>query len=139
GRQGHVRPGAHVERAGRDDPAGRAERAPGAADRRPRLRAADRARRDAGPRARPARRPGDPGSLHRQRGALMDTLKLVGELLLNGVLFGAMYGVAAIGLSLIFGTMRIIFIAQGTMIVLGGYAAYWLFKLLGVDPYVTLV
>lgn len=69
----------------------------------------------------------------------MDTLKLVGELLLNGVLFGAMYGVAAIGLSLIFGTMRIIFIAQGTMIVLGGYAAYWLFKLLGVDPYVTLV
>jgi len=70
---------------------------------------------------------------------LMETLKLLGELLLNGVLFGAMYGVAAIGLSLIFGTMRIIFIAQGTMIVLGGYAAYWLFKLLGVDPYVTLV
>jgi len=69
----------------------------------------------------------------------METLKLLGELLLNGVLFGAMYGVAAIGLSLIFGTMRIIFIAQGTMIVLGGYAAYWLFKLLGVDPYVTLV
>ncbi|MCG3189290.1 MAG: High-affinity branched-chain amino acid transport system permease protein LivH [Burkholderiaceae bacterium] len=69
----------------------------------------------------------------------METLKLLGELLLNGVLFGAMYGVAAIGLSLIFGTMRIIFIAQGTMIVLGGYAAYWLFRLLGVDPYVTLV
>jgi len=69
----------------------------------------------------------------------METLRLLGELLLNGVLFGAMYGVAAIGLSLIFGTMRIIFIAQGTMIVLGGYAAYWLFKLLGVDPYVTLV
>lgn len=70
---------------------------------------------------------------------MMDTLKLLGELLVNGVLFGAMYGVAAIGLSLIFGTMRIIFIAQGTMIVLGGYGAYWLFKLLGVDPYVTLV
>lgn len=69
----------------------------------------------------------------------MDTLRLLGELLINGVLFGAMYGVAAIGLSLIFGTMRIIFIAQGTMIVLGGYAAYWMFKLLGVDPYLTLV
>ncbi|MBE7416250.1 MAG: branched-chain amino acid ABC transporter permease [Ideonella sp.] len=69
----------------------------------------------------------------------METLRLLGELLLNGVLFGAMYGVAAIGLSLIFGTMRIIFIAQGTMIVLGGYAAYWLFKLLNIDPYITLV
>lgn len=67
------------------------------------------------------------------------SFRLVGELLVNGVLFGAMYGVAAIGLSLIFGTMRIIFIAQGAVIVLGGYAAYWAFKLLGVDPYLTLV
>ncbi len=66
------------------------------------------------------------------------SLKLLGELIVNGVLFGAMYGVAGIGLSLIFGTMRIIFLAQGAMIVLGGYCAYWMFKLLGVDPYVTL-
>lgn len=67
------------------------------------------------------------------------SFRLVGELLLNGVLFGAMYGVAAIGLSLVFGTMRIVFLAQGAMIVLGGYAAYWAFKLLGIDPYATLV
>jgi branched-chain amino acid transport system permease protein len=67
------------------------------------------------------------------------SFRLVGELLVNGVLFGAMYGVAAIGLSLIFGTMRIVFLAQGAMIVLGGYAAYWAFKLLGIDPYATLV
>lgn len=67
------------------------------------------------------------------------TFGVLGELLVNGVLFGAMYGVAAIGLSLIFGTMGIIFLAQGSMIVLGGYAAYWAFRLLGLDPYVTLV
>ena len=67
------------------------------------------------------------------------SLRLLGELVVNGVLFGAMYGVAAIGLSLIFGTMRIIFLAQGSMIVLGGYCAYWLFKLFGVGPYVTLI
>jgi len=67
------------------------------------------------------------------------TWSVFGELLVNGVLFGAMYGVAAIGLSLIFGTMGIIFLAQGSMIVLGGYAAYWAFRLLGIDPYVTLV
>lgn len=66
------------------------------------------------------------------------SFRLIGELLLNGLLFGAMYGVAAIGLSLIFGTMRIIFLAQGSMIVLAGYGAYWAFALLGVDPYVTM-
>lgn len=65
--------------------------------------------------------------------------RLIAELLVNGLLFGAMYGVAAIGLSLIFGTMRIIFLAQGSMIVLAGYAAYWAFALLGMDPYVTMI
>ena len=35
------------------------------------------------------------------------------QVLMNGILFGAMYGIAAIGLSLIFGTMQIIFIARG--------------------------
>lgn len=67
------------------------------------------------------------------------SFRLIADLLVNGLLFGAMYGVAAIGLSLIFGTMRIIFLAQGAMIVLGGYAAYWAFQLLGVDPYLTMV
>jgi branched-chain amino acid transport system permease protein len=67
------------------------------------------------------------------------SFRLVAELLVNGLLFGAMYGVAAIGLSLIFGTMRIIFLAQGAMIVLAGYGAYWAFALLGVDPYVTMI
>ncbi|MBN9462556.1 MAG: branched-chain amino acid ABC transporter permease [Burkholderiales bacterium] len=65
--------------------------------------------------------------------------RLLADLFVNGLLFGAMYGVAAIGLSLIFGTMRIIFLAQGAMIVLAGYAAYWAFQLLGVDPYLTMV
>ena len=61
------------------------------------------------------------------------------QVLINGILFGTMYGIAALGLSLIFGTMQIIFIAQGVMIVLGAYGAFWLFKLLGVDPYVSIV
>ena len=61
------------------------------------------------------------------------------QLLVNGILFGAMYGIAAIGLSLIFGTMRIIFLAQGTIIVLAAYACFWLFKLLGIDPYLSII
>lgn len=61
------------------------------------------------------------------------------QVIINGVLFGTMYGIAAIGLSLIFGTMRIIFLAQGTVIVLFAYLTYWLFTLAGIDPYVCLV
>ncbi len=67
------------------------------------------------------------------------TAGLLLQLFINGILFGTMYGLAAIGLSLIFGTMRIIFLAQGAVIVLMAYACYWLFTLLHVDPYVSTV
>ena len=59
------------------------------------------------------------------------------QLLINGILFGTMYGIAAIGLSVIFGIMHIIFLAQGTMIVLAAYCCYWLFKLYGMNPYLS--
>ena len=61
------------------------------------------------------------------------------QILINGILFGAMYGIAAIGLSLIFGTMQIIFIAQGAMIVLAAYGTFWLFKFFSIDPYLSIL
>ncbi len=61
------------------------------------------------------------------------------QIIINGVLFGTAYGIAAIGLSLIFGTMRIIFLAQGTVIVFFAYLCYWLFVKAGIDPYVSLL
>ena len=61
------------------------------------------------------------------------------QVVVNGILFGAMYGIAAIGLSVIFGTMRIIFLAQGSVIVLFAYLVYWLFELWNIDPYVSLL
>jgi branched-chain amino acid transport system permease protein len=67
------------------------------------------------------------------------TVGLLTQLLINGVLLGTMYGLAAIGLSLIFGTMRIIFLSQGAVIVLMAYLCYWLFTLLHVDPYLSTV
>lgn len=67
------------------------------------------------------------------------TIDILLQLLINGVLFGTMYGIAAIGLSLIYGTMRIVFIAQGTMIILAAYGSYWLFQIWQVNPYVSLL
>lgn len=61
------------------------------------------------------------------------------QLLINGILFGSTYGIAAIGLSIIFGTMRIVFLAQGTFIVFFAYISYWLLTLLGIDPYLSII
>jgi branched-chain amino acid transport system permease protein len=67
------------------------------------------------------------------------TIDIILQLLINGILFGAMYGVAAIGLSLIYGTMKIVFIAQGTVIILVAYACFWLFQSYHINPYLSLV
>ncbi len=61
------------------------------------------------------------------------------QILINGILFGSMYGVAAIGLSLIFGSMQIVFIAQGAVIVLASYFTYWVFTLTALDPFFCLL
>lgn len=50
-----------------------------------------------------------------------------------------MYGTAAIGLSLIFGTMRIVFITQGSVIIFFAYLCFWLFTLFGIDPYLSII
>jgi branched-chain amino acid transport system permease protein len=60
------------------------------------------------------------------------------QLTINGALGGAMYGVAAVGLGLIFGTMRLIFLAQGAIIILAAYLVRALFNHLGLDPFLSL-
>jgi branched-chain amino acid transport system permease protein len=70
---------------------------------------------------------------------MLGDIGLIAQVVVNGILFGSMYGIAAIGLSLIFGTMRIVFIAQGSVIVLFAYFCFWLFTLLGIDPYLSII
>lgn len=65
-------------------------------------------------------------------------MSVLTQVVINGILLGSMYGIAAIGLSLIFGTMRIVFLAQGTMIVFFAYVVYWSFVKAGIDPYLSL-
>lgn len=68
----------------------------------------------------------------------MSEYSILGQLIINSILFGSMYGIAAIGLSLIFGTMRILFLAQGAVIIFFSYICYWLLTLAGIDPYLSL-
>ncbi|WP_158227141.1 branched-chain amino acid ABC transporter permease [Mangrovitalea sediminis] len=57
---------------------------------------------------------------------------------INGLLLGSIYGLAAIGLTLIFGVMKVINLAHGAMIALGMFALYFLATSGGMNPYLAL-
>jgi branched-chain amino acid transport system permease protein len=59
--------------------------------------------------------------------------------IIDGVLVGLVYGLAAMGLTLIWGVMDVINLTHGTMIVAGMMALYVLASGLGLSPYVTLL
>ncbi|QTL02046.1 branched-chain amino acid ABC transporter permease [Aquabacter sp. L1I39] len=69
------------------------------------------------------------------------------QALAAGILAGAIYGLMCVGLGLIFGVMRVINFAQGDFMMLGMYAAYYLFLTFGIQtifgsvigPYVAIV
>jgi len=56
----------------------------------------------------------------------------------SGILIGALYGLAALGLSLAFGVLKVLNVAHGELIMLGGYGAFYLFAFLGFDPLISL-
>jgi branched-chain amino acid transport system permease protein len=59
--------------------------------------------------------------------------------LLSGVLIGGAYALIGVGLTIIFGVMRIINFAHGDLVMLGMYASYFLFTLGHVDPFVSVI
>jgi branched-chain amino acid transport system permease protein len=58
--------------------------------------------------------------------------------LLSGLLEGVNYALYCSGLAFVFGIMRIINLAHGEFLVLGGYIAYWLLVLWGVNPLLAI-
>ncbi len=56
------------------------------------------------------------------------------DLVVGGGLVGVMYGLAALGLSLVWGTLKVINIAHGTIMLLAAYLALDLFVGLRIDP-----
>jgi branched-subunit amino acid ABC-type transport system permease component len=58
--------------------------------------------------------------------------------LVDGLLLGFVYGLAAMGLSLIWGVMNVINLAHGPIIALGMFGLYLAFNLLGLNPYLAL-
>jgi len=56
----------------------------------------------------------------------------------SGLLAGGLYAMVALGLALVFGVMRVINLAHGTLLMLGSYTTYWLFALYGMNPFLSL-
>ena len=59
--------------------------------------------------------------------------------MIDGVLVGAVYGLAAMGLSLIWGVMDVINLTHGAMIALGMFCMYLLFAATGINAYLLLL
>ena len=64
---------------------------------------------------------------------------LVLEVLIQGVLTGLVYGLMALGLSVIFGVVRVVNFAHGEFAVVAMYATFIAFKVFGLDPLVALL
>src|SRR6266542_5132302 len=56
----------------------------------------------------------------------------------SGVLTGSLYAMIAVGLTIVFGVMRIINLAHGDMVMLGMFGAYWSYTLWGIDPFLSV-
>jgi len=56
-----------------------------------------------------------------------------------GILLGGLYIIIALGLSLVFGVMRLVNLAHGDLVILGSYLSYTIFTSIGLDPILSLV
>ncbi|MBF0378324.1 MAG: branched-chain amino acid ABC transporter permease [Desulfamplus sp.] len=57
---------------------------------------------------------------------------------INGILMGSIYGLTAMGLTIIFGVLKVINFAHGSLLMIGMYVAYWTVALTGIHPYLSL-
>src|SRR5262245_21227886 len=64
---------------------------------------------------------------------------LSGQLLAAALITGALYALIALGLNLVYGTMRLLNVAHGDLVMIGAYVAYWAFVLLGIPPPLSLL
>jgi branched-chain amino acid transport system permease protein len=66
-------------------------------------------------------------------------IDVVAQLAVSTVLLGGIYALIAVGLTLIFGIMRVVNFAHGEFLMLGMYLAFFAFTLRGLDPYFVLL
>lgn len=63
---------------------------------------------------------------------------VVAQAVVNGLLIGGIYALVSIGVTLIFGVVKIVNFAQGEFVMIGMYISYWLATLIRLDPVASL-
>ncbi|OFZ94697.1 MAG: branched-chain amino acid ABC transporter [Betaproteobacteria bacterium RIFCSPLOWO2_02_67_12] len=69
----------------------------------------------------------------------MPAIELVANVVISGLLTGLVYGLMALGLSVIFGVVRVVNFAHGEMMTIAMYAAVMLYAAFGLDPFIAVV
>jgi branched-chain amino acid transport system permease protein len=69
----------------------------------------------------------------------MAIIQLVLQSLVSGILTGGVYALLAVGFTLIFGVIKIPNFAQCSFMMIGMYITFWCVKLLGMNPYLSLL
>ena len=66
-------------------------------------------------------------------------MQVLMQSIISGVLIGGVYALIGIGLTIIFGVMRVINFAHGDIMMIGMYLTYNLFTLIGIDPFASVL
>ncbi|QKY68289.1 branched-chain amino acid ABC transporter permease [Lentibacillus sp. CBA3610] len=61
------------------------------------------------------------------------------QTLFDGLMIGGVYAIIALGLTLIFGVMRVINMAHGEFVMIGMFVSYFLFTSIGLDPFISII
>jgi branched-chain amino acid transport system permease protein len=69
----------------------------------------------------------------------LDSFTNLATPIVMGILLGGLYSLIALGLSLVFGVMKLINVAHGDLVLLSSYLAFALFSGLGIDPLLSLI
>jgi branched-chain amino acid transport system permease protein len=65
-------------------------------------------------------------------------MQLVIQSAVSGLLIGGLYGLIALGLALSFGVLKVLNVAHGELVMLGGYVTFFLVAVVGLDPFLSL-
>ena len=66
-------------------------------------------------------------------------LSILFPAVVNGILNGALYALVALGLTLVYGVLHIINFAHGALLTAALFAAFYLYRIFGLDPYVAVL
>ena len=71
-------------------------------------------------------------------GILIDLPPFNIGLIVNGLLAGGVFALAAYGLALVWGVMNVKNLAQGEFVIMGGYVAWWGARMTDLNPIIFL-